>query len=333
MSLNISIVGAAGFVGTNLALAALEAGHSVTLVDVADRLGRLRASGLLDRAPHQYVDLSEPGARLTGAADAVIHLAALPQVDFSLYEPARVMRNNTAVTTAVLDHARATDVPVLFASSIEVYGGNDGDLFTETGPLLPLSPYAASKIGCEQYLESCRHTFGTAATTVRLTNLHGAWQAPDRIVPRITAQSLSGIKSEAVTGRLRDFLAVEDATRALLGLVERGLWGETFNLSAGVPTGLEEVADTIAGLTDSGPVARLDSPVGDGRGPSLVASPARLEERLGWRAAVPLAEGLRTTVSWYAENEAWWRPFEAQFGADRDGPRFLLDHAFPFWTD
>ena len=333
MPLNISIVGAAGFVGTNLALAALEAGHDVTLVDVADRLGRLRSSGLLDRAPHQFVDLAQPGARITGRADVVVHLAALPQVDFSLYEPGRVITNNMAVMAAVLDSAREMQAPLLFASSIEVYGGNDGALFTETSPLLPLSPYAASKIGCEEYLESFRHTFGMQATTVRLTNLYGPWQAPDRIVPRVTAQCLSGIKSEAVTGRLRDFLAVEDATRALLELVERGLWGETFNLSAGAPTGLEEVADAIAGLTgSSGSVVRIDSPAKDGRGPSLIASPAHLEQQVGWRAAIPLSDGLRSTVSWYAEHESWWRPFEAQFSSNRNGPHFLLDHAFPFWT-
>ncbi|MEU0688745.1 NAD-dependent epimerase/dehydratase family protein [Streptomyces uncialis] len=333
MPLTISIIGAAGFVGTNLALAALEAGHQVHLVDVSDRLGRLRSSGLLDRAPHQFVDLARPGARLDHPADVIIHLAALPQVDFSLYEPARVLTNNTAVTAAVLESARTRNVPVLFASSIEVYGGNDGALFTETSPLLPLSPYAASKISCEEYLTSLRHGFGTETTTVRLTNLYGPWQAPDRIVPRVVAQGLSGMKSEAVTGRLRDFLAVEDAVRALLGLVERGLWGETFNLAAGRHTGLEEVTDTIARLTGSGPVVRATTPVKDGRGPSLVASPARLEERLGWRARVPLPDGLRGTVSWYAEHESWWRRFEAQFGADRDGPHFLLDHEYPFWAE
>ncbi|MGX1884868.1 NAD-dependent epimerase/dehydratase family protein [Streptomyces sp. NPDC055287] len=330
MPLTISMVGAAGFVGTNLALAALEAGHSVHLVDVADRLGRLRSSGLLDRAPHQFVDLSKPDARLEASADVIVHLAALPQVDFSLYEPARVLTNNTAVTAAVLDSARAMNARVLFASSIEVYGGNDGALFTEKSPLRPLSPYAASKISCEEYLTSLRHGFGTETTTVRLTNLYGPWQAPDRIVPRVVAQSLSGMKSEAVTGRLRDFLAVEDATRALLELVERGLWGETFNLSAGLPTGLEEVADAIADLTGSGSVARVNSPVKDGRGPSLVASPARLEEQLGWRADIPLSDGLRSTVSWYTEHESWWRRFEAQFGADRNGPHFLLDHVYSF---
>lgn len=159
VTLNIAIIGAAGFVGTNLALAAEQRGHRLTLVDVNDRLGRLGASGLLERSSCHFLDLSQSDARIPDC-DVMISLAALPQVDFSLHYPERTFTNNIGIMSAVLEAARLRRIPLLFASSIEVYGGNDGDLLTESSELWPLSPYAASKIACESITESYQHVYG-----------------------------------------------------------------------------------------------------------------------------------------------------------------------------
>ncbi|WP_019548313.1 NAD-dependent epimerase/dehydratase family protein [Streptomyces sulphureus] len=331
MSRNIALIGAAGFVGTNLALGMEQRGHTVTLVDVGDRFGRLAASGLLDRAPHHFVDLARPGASLP-ECDVLVNLAALPQVDFSLHHPELAFTNNVAVMSVVLEAARRRGTPLLFTSSIEVYGGNDGPLFTEESPLLPLSPYAASKIACEGFLESYRHNFGIAATTVRLTNLYGPWQAPDRIVPRIAAQALLGVESEAVTGRLRDFLAVADAVDAICRLVESDEWNNTFNIAAGNPTTLEEAAETVVRTGGCGSVTEIETPSADGRGHSLVASSARLGEATGWKPTTALSDGIAATTAWYRDNRTWWQPFREQVRSGRRGPEFLVDHAFPFWS-
>ncbi|MFG2287177.1 NAD-dependent epimerase/dehydratase family protein [Streptomyces sp. NPDC048595] len=332
VTLNIAIIGAAGFVGTNLALAAEQRGHRLTLIDVSDRLGRLDAAGLLDRADCHFLDLAQPGARIPDC-DVMISLAALPQVDFSLHHPERTFTNNIGIMSAVLEAARLRRIPLLFASSIEVYGGNDGDLLTESSELRPLSPYAASKIACESLTESYQHVYDTVSTTVRLTNLYGPWQAPDRIIPRITAQALLGIESEAVTGRLRDFLAVQDAVGVLLDLAENGPWGETFNLAAGRHTPLEEAAEAVIGTAGRGSFVTRDVPQADGRGSSLVATSARLTEATGWKPTTDLWDGVGLTTDWYRDHRAWWAPFEAQVRADRSGPEFLLDHAFPFWAN
>ncbi|AUG80518.1 hypothetical protein CFP65_5836 [Kitasatospora sp. MMS16-BH015] len=325
----IAITGGAGFVGTNLALLARQRGHEVILVDTADRLGRLRHSGLLDSAACEFLDLADPGAAFAAEADVFVHLAALPHVDYSLFHPETAVRNNTAALLSVLSAARATGTPVLFTSSIEVYGGNDGPLFREEDAPLPLSPYAASKIGAEHIVDSYRINYGLRATTVRLTNLYGPWQAPDRIIPRIVLQALLDTPSEAVTGRLRDFLYVEDAAEALLLLATGEHTGETFNLAAGQAVALEEVAAAVITAAGSGRFTTVDSPPRDGRGPSLVATSDRLNLATGWRPTVPLAEGIRRTADWYRDNRAWWSRFEPLVTTDRRTADFLADHVLP----
>jgi dTDP-glucose 4,6-dehydratase len=318
----IAITGAAGFVGTNLALAAGARGHEIVLYDARDRLGRLAAAGLADTAECRFGDLAAPGAGLGPDADVIVHLAALPHVDHSIHAPEFVVRNNLASMAAVLSSARRHGVPVLFTSSIEVYGGNDGAPFREDDPLTSLSPYAASKIGCEALVDAYRAAYGVRVTIARLTNLYGPWQAPDRVIPRVVTQMLLDRTSQAVRGRLRDFMHVDDAVTALFALLEQD--GGVFNVATGNAVSVEEAAGRAAGRLDV-----VDAPAGDGRGRSLVACPDRLAVTTGWKPLVPLAEGIERTVAWYRDRQDWWAPFTALIRADRDGPGFLLDRAFP----
>jgi dTDP-glucose 4,6-dehydratase len=326
----IGIVGGAGFLGTNLALRARSSGHEVVVIDVADRLGRLSHSGLLDSVDCRFVNLAAEDATITHIrVDVLVHLAALAQVDFSLFHPEVTVLNNIRALTTTLTAARLTRTPVLFASSVEVYGGNDGALYREIDAPLALSPYAASKIGGEHILESFRVAFDVRATTVRLTNLYGPWQAPDRVIPRITLQALVKEPSQATSGRVRDFLFVDDAVNALLSLIELERWGDTLNVAAGRGTSLEAVAKTIIDMVGSGSYETVECPTFDGRGYSLVASPDRLTAATGWLPSVSLESGITETVAWYRQNRAWWTQFESVVRARRETPDFLVDHVRP----
>lgn len=328
MPLTLGITGGAGFVGTNLAAAAVERGHRVVLVDVGDRLQRVAHAGPDRSGECHFVDLAQPGARMPDDLDLIIHLAALPHVDYSLRYPEQVMANNLAVHTTVLGTARERGIPVLFTSSIEVYGGNEGPRFSEDDRLRPLSPYAASKVGCEYLADSYRAAYSCAITTLRLTNLYGPWQAPDRVIPRLIGQAFIGQESEAVLGRLRDFLYIDDAIGAILAVVEAGCWGGTYNLCAGEGVTLDHIAGLITSICGRGQFRSLEFPDFDGRGVSLVASPRRLVEAIDWKPATALAEGIERTVSWYRDHRSWWSPFEPALRADRQGPDFLLDHVY-----
>jgi dTDP-glucose 4,6-dehydratase len=326
----IAITGAAGFLGTHCALHALERGYELLLIDTADRFDRVRLSGLADHESVRFVqtDLAESPPELEGRVDAIVHLAALPHVDYSLYEPAKVFRNNTQSVMNVASAALAKPCPMLFSSSVEVYGGNDGALFSETDPLNALSPYAASKIAGEAIVDSFRAVYGLVATTVRVTNLFGPWQAPDRIVPRLVTQALSGYTGEVEPGRIRDYVYVGDAARALLGVVESDAWGLLLNLASGLGTRSEDVGRLLTEVSGDADIVQARARTrSDGRGHYLLASPVAIEAAIGWRPEVDFPAGIERTYAWYADHAIWWKEFEDNIAADRTTPRFILDHS------
>lgn len=299
------------------------------MIDIGDRLGRWAHSEVAETASCQFVHLADHRAIYSLDVDVVIHLAALPHVDYSIYHPETVFLNNVLATTSVAGAVRKIGIPLLFASSIEVYGGNTGAQFCEDDRLIARSPYAASKIASESLLDSYRSCFGLQATTIRLTNLYGPWQAPDRIIPRVILQALLGRRSEIVPGRTRDILHVTDAISAIFTIIDGGYWGQTFNISTGVGMKLEEVADVIVGTIGKGSYITVPAPPTDRRGESLVASPARLISTTGWKPMMALQEGITQTASWYCANRGWWSDLESLVHSGLGTERFLVDHARP----
>jgi dTDP-glucose 4,6-dehydratase len=175
MQRTIVITGGAGLVGRNLIRCALEKGYRVIAVDTRDRLRRLEDIEMHSDARLLFspLNLVENQFTLEVDADALIHLAALPHVDYSRYYPDRVVTNNITALLEPIHVALERNIPLLFSSSVEVYGGNEGALFTETDAYTPLSPYAASKVGCEAFIQSSMSSFGLTASIIRFTNLYG----------------------------------------------------------------------------------------------------------------------------------------------------------------
>ncbi len=329
MQQTIVVTGGAGFVGVNLTRYAHMKGYRVIIIDTRDRLHRLESMGIFPDSQLIFssLNLAEEHVSLEEDTHALIHLAALPQVDYSLHFPARVVCNNYNALVNILEFVRERKIPLLFVSSVEIYGGNGGELLREDDAYHPLSPYAASKVAGESLLKAYMASLNVTGGIARLTNLYGPWQAPDRIIPRLITQILSDYPCEVDGGRLRDFLHVEDAVAALLSIIEHSVWGETFNIASEQGCDnyhLLSLLQQISGKTIE--ASYSDSRRSDGRGESLIASYEKLQKAVAWHPSVSLQEGLKSTYDWYASHTYWWKQFDQNIRSDRTGPQFLTDY-------
>lgn len=331
---HIVITGGAGFVGVNLARAFLEKGNRVTLLDLTDKGGRLPS--LLreyeGRVAFKCIDLAGESCDLPVDADLVIHLAAFPHVDYSYFYPHKVIRNNIGSLVGVLDDCIRKNIPVLYASSVEVYGGDGRCVYEESDRLNPQSPYAASKLAGESILETYRECYGLHYIIFRLTNLYGPWQLPDRIIPRLITRSLLNLQTEINGDVVRDYVYIGDAVEAIYLLSAEECWGETYNISSG---GGISVKDLVSVLFQDEGMNKIERPILSpqidsrrGRGSCLISDNQKVKEKTGWVPATSLPEGAEKTFSWYRRNEQWWACYIKNIRSDRSADDFIIDTLF-----
>src|SRR4030095_16682784 len=214
--------------------------------------------------------------------DAIFHLAALPHVDYSRFHPEQTVTNNVQSLLAVAKLATSLEVPMVFSSSVETYGGNVDKLYRETDCPNPLSPYAASKVACEAIINSYVDTQDLQATTFRFTNLYGPLQAPDRLMPRVIAQILRGHDVVVERGTNRDFVFVGDACEVLESAIGLEHKGEIYNLSSGNRIDNFDAVQSVARLLPDVDLQVIPPRPRDGRGilscePGKAISPNWLE--------------------------------------------------------
>lgn len=263
--------------------------------------------------------------------DAVMHLAAESHVDRSIDSPAAFIQTNLVGTFNLLECARnywqglAEDKKGAFRfhhiSTDEVYGDLHGtdDLFTETTPYAPSSPYSASKAGSDHLVRAWNRTYGLPVIVTNCSNNYGPYHFPEKLIPHIILNALHG-KPLPVYGdgcQLRDWLYVEDHARALYKVVTEGKVGETYNigghnekknidvvlaicdlleeLAPEKPSGVSEYRNLITFVTDR--------PGHDAR---YAIDAAKIDRELGWVPEETFETGLRKTVQWYLDNRQWW---------------------------
>jgi dTDP-glucose 4,6-dehydratase len=273
--------------------------------------------------------------------DAILHLAAETHVDRSIDTATEFINTNINGTFVLLEEARRyydTLPPDRLAgfrfyhiSTDEVFGdlGATG-LFVETTPYRPSSPYAASKAASDHLVRAWHRTYGLPVLISNCSNNYGPYQFPEKLIPLMILRALKG-ESLPVYGKgdnIRDWLNVEDHARALLTILERAEPGSTYNIGcASERRNLEiveqicDLVDELAGLLPSGPRRGLIEFVQDrpGHDKRYAMDATELRQRLGWRPIYNLDSGLRSTVQWYIENEAWWRPLLGSHALGRLG--------------
>ena len=277
--------------------------------------------------------------------DAVMHLAAESHVDRSIDSAGEFIQTNIVGTFTLLEAARAyyqtlpSERKAQFRfhhiSTDEVYGDLHGtdDLFTETTPYAPSSPYSASKASSDHLVRAWRRTYGLPTIVTNCSNNYGCYHFPEKLIPHMILNALDG-KPLPVYGdgkQIRDWLYVEDHARALYLVVTQGKIGETYNiggfnekqnievvrticqlleeLAPNKPQGVAHYADLITHVTDRA-----------GHDVRYAIDASKIQHELGWTPQETFERGIRKTVQWYLDNQAWWqRVLDGSYKLERLG--------------
>lgn len=330
--MKVLVTGGCGFIGSRLVARLVATGHQVRALDdlstgtrqalreACEGAGANLAEGDGDTgwpAPGT-VTLSVTDVRAglavaasVAGADAVVHLAAQTGVPASLEDPRRDAATNVMGTLSVLEAARQAGVRrLVFASSAAAVGECEPPIH-EQCVTRPLSPYGAAKLAGEAYCSAYFHSFGLETVVLRFGNVYGPGSGHKASV--VARFSTSALRGEAIEihgdGRqTRDFVFIGDLVEAIeRALTTDGVGGEIFQIATDSETSIVELTETLgAVLHEAGVrrvrVARAEERAGDVR--RSRADTTKAHERLGWRARVPLDEGLRETVAWFAKHSA-----------------------------
>jgi dTDP-glucose 4,6-dehydratase len=348
---NLLITGGAGFIGANFVrhwLAATGEGRVVVL-DALTYAGHIENLAGLERDPrYAFVrgDICDEAAVKALLAahqiDTIVHFAAESHVDRSILGPDDFIRTNVVGTHALLKAAKAAwldgSAPRLHrfhhVSTDEVYGslGPADPPFHEKTPYAPNSPYSASKAGSDHLVRAYHETFGLATTITNCSNNYGPYQFPEKLIPLIIVNILSGDPLPVYGDGLqvRDWLHVADHCAAIALALTRGAPGEVYNIGGNSETTNIEIVRTLCALVDGTLAAREDlrrafpaSPAANGKQAADLITHVRdrlghdrryaidyrkAARELGYAPAHTLAGGLRATLEWYLDNIRWWQP-------------------------
>lgn len=308
------VTGAAGFIGSTLVDRLLADGHTVIGVDDLSngRLGNLdgaRAENRFDFIEADIVTADLLGILAGARPEVVFHLAAQIDVRRSVADPEFDATVNAVGTVRLAEAARRVHVAriVNTSSGGSIYGVPDVRPTPESAPVDPASPYAASKVAAEVYLNSFRHLYGLDCAHIAPANVYGPRQDPhgEAGVVAIFAQAMLGGDPTTVFGdggNTRDYVYVDDVVQAFVSVAHADGGGRRFNIGTGVQTSDRDLHSLVAaavGISDRPRFA--PARLGDIRHSCLDAAAARAA--LGWRPTVTLDEGVRRTVEYFRSRQ------------------------------
>ncbi|MEV5986232.1 dTDP-glucose 4,6-dehydratase [Streptomyces sp. NPDC052051] len=324
--MRILVTGAAGFIGSHFVrnlLADSYAGWQNARVTALDKL---TYAGNRDNLPASHPrlefvqgDICDPHLLrdLLPGHDAVVHFAAESHVDRSLEGAGEFFRTNVLGTQTLLDAVLECGVErVVHVSTDEVYGSIAQGSWTEDHPLLPNTPYAASKACSDLVARTYWRTHGVNLSLTRCSNNYGPYQHPEKLIPLFVTNLLEGRKVPLYgDGRnMREWLHVDDHCRGIHLVLDKGRVGEIYNIGGGNERTNRAITEHLLELTGHG--EEMIHHVADRKAHDLRYSidESKIRDELGYVPLTGFEEGLAATVAWYRDHPDWWKT--AKYGAD-----------------
>ena len=319
--MKLLVTGGAGFIGSNFVRMALTDKFPDFIVEQLTVLDLLTYAGdeenlkpVASDKRYKFVkgdirDL-EVAKKLMQDADQVVHFAAESHVDRSIEGGSEFVSTNVMGTQVLLDAAKSSNIKrFVHVSTDEVYGSISEGSWPEDHPLLPNSPYSASKAGSDLLVRAYNRTHKLDTVITRCSNNYGQYQFPEKVMPLFITNIIEGKKVPLYGNGLnvRDWLHVDDHCRGIALALTKGRAGEVYNIGGG--TELTNVELTHKILKAMGVGEEFIQPVEDRKGHDLRYSVdiSKINKELGYSPQVNFEEGLEQTINWYKSNEAWWK--------------------------
>lgn len=331
----IVVTGGAGFIGSNFVNAWVEQGiGKVVNLDKLTYAGNLdNLSQIQGNENHIFVQADIGDSKLVAALlkeyqpKAILNFAAESHVDRSIHAPGEFIQTNIVGTFNLLEEVRAywnelsqqdqIDFRFLHVSTDEVYGSltTSDPAFKETNPYEPNSPYSASKAASDHLVRAYHHTYGIPMLTTNCSNNYGPYHFPEKLIPLVIHNALKG-KDLPIYGdgsNVRDWLYVGDHCSAIRRVLDVGKVGETYNIGGWNEMSNLEVVHTLCDMLDE-QRPKADGSYRDqityvtdrpGHDQRYAIDATKIERELDWKPAETFETGIKKTVAWYLDNQAW----------------------------
>jgi dTDP-glucose 4,6-dehydratase len=319
--MRLIVTGGAGFIGSNFVRRIVDGSLTgidhVTVLDKLTYAGSLTNLQMLPKDSYEFIegDIADPSLvdRITKHHDALVNFAAESHVDRSISGAKDFIETNVLGTQNLLDASLRNDLKTFVqVSTDEVYGTIAEGSWTEDFPLLPNSPYSASKASADLIVRSYHRTFGMDVRTTRCSNNYGPHQFPEKVIPLFVTNLIDN-KKVPLYGQglnVRDWLHVDDHCRGIHAVLTRGTPGNIYNIGGGRELTNRELTRII--LNKMGYDETNIEQVPDRLGHDLRYSVNhnKITSELGYHPQVRFEEGIEETIDWYKKNESWWRPLK-----------------------
>jgi len=322
--MRVLVTGGAGFIGSNFVRMAIEGrlpgleDAQITVLDALTYSGTLTNLKSVENSPRFsfiHGDIRDPAIvkKAMEGHHAVVHFAAESHVDRSVNNSRIFVETNVLGTQTLLDQALAQELEkFVHVSTDEVYGSIDSGSWNEDEPLLPNSPYSASKAASDLLVRSYHITHGLNASITRCSNNYGTHHFPEKVIPLFVTNLLDGEKVPLYGdgSNIRDWLHVNDHCRGIALVLSAGRAGEIYNIGGGTELSNLELTNLLLTSTgrDGSYVERVADRKGHDRRYSVSINKIRSE--LGYSPQVPFDQGLADVVQWYRDNRWWWEPLK-----------------------